>query len=611
MMGNLPYLVPVVSFVVFAYFLAYASVSPGAFIERLRALQWQRPAATAIAGGLLSLAAAYRCFTIGTDQLVSYNSDRYRDGTSSLHTFLTYGGATDLGKWIDTALNVSPWIDMTLYAGILLVPLLCLAIIGMTRRQRHFAITSLVVLLFTLATPLAMALFYLWPGMKYFRHLGLVSPLVRVLLCFVAGIGFDWLIHQRGRRLAVAGTVLSAILIAMGLYAFTLSLDHAQTTRLVDAISTSAVGRPEHMQFADVVARRLWHTTLTAGVAAILVGFGAIALSTPWLASKPRASMAWVSLVLLFAGTEVYAFKFEYLVDRSEIVPESDRFVTRPAAMEFPARREVSLKSLAVGRTSPRLAATIDFSSMFAMRLQGRASTGAQYWSNNMFVFVDEAGSTFQVDSWLKPFDELIRMYWHWPIHESTGFPPDVDLNDFHFPMDHPATGRVTGVTAGKIRFFSHAYAVESLDSFPPLMTDPGYAGNTLLVVEPQDAERSSARLRPWKPADSLSADDAQPLMARVERFDANTLRIAVDNPGAPSWMTYADIWHPSWRASVNGKTVPIYRANLAYKAVPLESGANVVEFRFGSREFSVLAALMAANAAFWIAATAWLAIRS
>jgi hypothetical protein len=104
-----------------------------------------------------------------------------------------------------------------------------------------------------------------------------------------------------------------------------------------------------------------------------------------------------------------------------------------------------------------------------------------------------------------------------------------------------------------------------------------------------------------------VSADDSRALTYRIEQFDANTLRLAVSNPGPPAWMVYADVWDPLWRASVNGRSVPIYRANVAYKAVALESGSNLVEFRFGSRAWSVLAALLAVNAALWIALTGWL----
>ena len=80
MLGSLPYLIPVVSFVVAAYFASYGASNPRVFHQQYRRLRWGWPAVLAMAGGAISLAAAYVCFTIGTGQLVSYNAYRNADG---------------------------------------------------------------------------------------------------------------------------------------------------------------------------------------------------------------------------------------------------------------------------------------------------------------------------------------------------------------------------------------------------------------------------------------------------------------------------------------------------------------------------------------------------
>src|SRR5581483_11721081 len=145
--------------------------------------RWGGAAVVAVLVGAATVAAAYFCFTIGTRELVSYNAFRNPDGSNTLAVFLTYGGATDLLKWIDTALNLSPWMDMTLYSGILLLPLCLLGTTVVDKSRLHLLLVTIVLLLFTLGTFVSTALFYLWPGMKFFRHIGLVSPLVRVFLC--------------------------------------------------------------------------------------------------------------------------------------------------------------------------------------------------------------------------------------------------------------------------------------------------------------------------------------------------------------------------------------------------------------------------------------------
>ena len=198
--GNLPYFIPLTSFVVFSYFAFYAATNRTLVWNRLRSLRWDARAVAAIAGGALSLAGVYTCVVLGTDQLVNYNVGRSASGTTSLSYFLSYGGFTDLWKWSDLVLRISPAMDTTLYAGILLAPLLLSGLIVVDRRRLHLVLTAGMLLLFTLSTPISRFAYYGWPGMRYFRHIGLVSSLVKVLFCFVAAIGFERLFAAGATR---------------------------------------------------------------------------------------------------------------------------------------------------------------------------------------------------------------------------------------------------------------------------------------------------------------------------------------------------------------------------------------------------------------------------
>jgi hypothetical protein len=60
----------------------------------------------------------------------------------------------------------------------------------------------------------------------------------------------------------------------------------------------------------------------------------------------------------------------------------------------------------------------------------------------------------------------------------------------------------------------------------------------------------------------------------------------------------------------VNGRPVPVYRAEMAYKAVSLDQGENLVQFDYGSAWFSMLTMVFAANAAGWLIGVAWLMVR-
>jgi hypothetical protein len=280
--------------------------------------------------------------------------------------------------------------------------------------------------------------------------------------------------------------------------------------------------------------------------------------------------------------------------------------------MTYQPRRDLDVRAALI--RSGRLRATLTFNRVLRNSLQGRAARGTQYWTNHAFFFTDEAGSSFRMDSWLRPLDQLMRMYWDAPIDDGAAPPTGMDLGQLTFPIARPGAGAVVGVSADKIRLYSTAYSVATPADLVPVMTDASYAGNMLFVLslDIEPGEAPTVRIQPWTREQPLSADDSRPLSYEVLRFDANTLTLRVANPDAsPGWLSYADVWHPSWRATVNGKRVPVYRANMAYKAVPIEGGENLVEFRFGSRLFSALAAFASLNAAAWLMGLALFVTRS
>ena len=242
----------------------------------------------------------------------------------------------------------------------------------------------------------------------------------------------------------------------------------------------------------------------------------------------------------------------------------------------------------------------------------GRGARGTIYWTNHAFFFTDEAGSSFRMDSWLRPVDRLMRTAWGAPLDQTT-LPATMDLGRLRFPVERAGIAAIAGVTADKIRFFSRAYSVASPAETARIVRDRAYYGN-LLFVSDAAAAAAAGSLAPerWTSAHDLAADDSRALPYEVLRFDANRLTIKVTNDNeTPGWMSYADAWHPSWRARVNGRDTPVYAGNLAYKAIPIQGGENLIEFRFGSRWFSALSALAALNAAFWLAAVAVLMWRA
>jgi hypothetical protein len=77
----------------------------------------------------------------------------------------------------------------------------------------------------------------------------------------------------------------------------------------------------------------------------------------------------------------------------------------------------------------------------------------------------------------------------------------------------------------------------------------------------------------PRAPVDAASTAGS----ARVLEWRADRVRIEAET-SAPGHLVLVDAWASGWRASVDGAAAPLLRANVAFRAVPLEPGRHVVE---------------------------------
>lgn len=97
----------------------------------------------------------------------------------------------------------------------------------------------------------------------------------------------------------------------------------------------------------------------------------------------------------------------------------------------------------------------------------------------------------------------------------------------------------------------------------------------------------------------------------RVLQFDANRLKLNVEVPDKnPVWLMYSDVWHPDWKAQINGVATKIFKANLAYKAVELFPGINTVEFEFTSPKINLLYRILGLMSFVWLGIIGYLFYR-
>ena len=72
----------------------------------------------------------------------------------------------------------------------------------------------------------------------------------------------------------------------------------------------------------------------------------------------------------------------------------------------------------------------------------------------------------------------------------------------------------------------------------------------------------------------------ADPGTARLVRYASTEIVIEVDAPSG-GILVLNDVWHPWWRATVDGVDTEILRANVIFRAVPVPPGKHTVRFTF------------------------------
>ena len=588
--GGLPYFLPVISLVIFLYFAFYFVFNRGDGLQKIGKINFGWP--FFIVSGILAILflSLYLFMKTGTNQIVNYTL-RSREGFVPLDVFLTHGGELSWRTWLEMIFGISPGLDYTLYIGISCIPFILLGLIFNTnKRNIHFALTTLVLLLFGMGTPVSMLFYYCWPKMDYFRHLALVAPVVKVFLCFLAGFGFDALFFREPRWFMPRGMKAALIIMSLLLlrYFFILwnlpeSGNYAYFIQAIKAIVPDRLPDFQGLLSNEVLlAFLLKRTALFVLSASLLLGAGLL------LRASVKGLFLLLVAVLVFHGADLYSYK--YYETRLKTVPLDDALyqITEFHPMPYAQRRNA-----AWDKNNPR----------FNLLEKLPVKSGVLYWTIHAFLFNDELGSRFKTDYWLLPLDQYMKAYWGQPINDSSivplGLVYPVRLD---FPLNHPGALKISGVTEDKIQFFSQADFCRSDEMIASFITEPAYNGDRLFLSAQNTNNNQNRIPAPAGANMEISADKRLYLPYQVRRFDCNNLVLTTDTKEIQSsWLLYSDVWHPFWRATVNGKETTVFKANLAYKAVKLEKGFNTVHFYYKSNFVSSMHYVFGINSLFWL----------
>lgn len=153
------------------------------------------------------------------------------------------------------------------------------------------------------------------------------------------------------------------------------------------------------------------------------------------------------------------------------------------------------------------------------------------------------------------------------------------------YPLNHPDLRVVGGWRVGERRI--------ELTLYENLAVRPRYylVGN-VRVIPPQREDRSresfvkNAALTPFTDlieCDDCSAINEGGLVAVSVVHASNTAYTFTVETQAPRWFVFGQTMLPGWRASIDGATAVIYRANYLNQAVYVPAGQHRIEFRFGA----------------------------
>jgi hypothetical protein len=580
-LGNLPYTFPVTTLVLCLYALFYMICQGQQTVCWIKTMRWHLLVPVILLLVSLTIYGIYVTGNLGVNEIVRYNMGRNSDGSTTLEGFLNYAQNLNLEKWNELVYRISPAMDFTLYIGLLGG---IMAVFGglchLRRKTCPLFLTTIILLLFSHGTIIAKIFYYLWPMMKYFRHLSLITPLIKLFLIFIAGCGLEAIyLYEKHRRYKLIWGGIAALqiffLYKISMITWSLHLGQNTTIQALDPMLYSGIGglpRLEPLFHPQVLTPRLWQAI------GFLTGTCALWMLLPFIRSHQSRRLALL-IFCVFQLVDVTAYKLSETRLRTASLPDELLPILQFQDMPYQKRRDLDF-----WENNPR--ADI----LFAL-----PTPDVLYWSTYAFLFKDQVGHILRTEHWLKPMDQFLRIFW-----EPKGF----------IPVDEEKLGssivtvlKLMGHAEDKVQFFNQAITFDHKHQqhMRNFLAHPEYQGNIPLVIMPVDPANPDHTLPipiTFIPSENVRLN----LPYQIRRFDANNLIIETHNPHKnPVWLVISDTWHPYWHATVDGKPTRVYQANIAYKAVRIEAGEHQIHLHFGSWLMNLLQHIWGINALLWV----------
>lgn len=485
--------------------------------------------------------------------------DRSDLGTS-LHTFLNYGGHPSASEFAGLLINGWPifgkWSgssDQSIYVGLLPLAMFVWALVRV--RSPCFlalAIATVTILWLSLGDIFAASCYYL-PGVRYFRHVGLLYAFAKILVLICSGFGLeDFLETARNRDLLVCGLVLLAVCDLFGAL--------HETAALRNKLAGRGGGLVPNL---FVVRAAAYLSILGLGIATSYLKHRRARLPGNWWYAPQALTRLGLLLLLAFLfdigsfnlASYYYHYKPSVMLAKEVFTVERPHFVEqrsdRPTSER--ARKGLELvqeiRDAMPGDYAFELLQFSPCRSYFygVLHSQGVAellAAGKDRAPSNVILALDE--------------QELKKA---------------VDQKE----QDH-AFLRVVGCEAPRLRLVANAVWVKSAQEAEEAIRQVRDLDQVVVL-----RDRSGGDV-PATPQPSKQSEEGT---IKVIAFQPDQLELEADvtNPGG-AYLVYANSFHPDWRATVDGSSADILEAYRAFQAVRLEPGNHRIKLAFRDQPF-------------------------
>ncbi len=477
-----------------------------------------------------------------------------QSGVTDLHTFLTYAPDIGLAKFvrlINPIPNILTDIDLSLYAGVFALPLF---IYGLIYRRNLVQVACLVVVVVLGAaslgkiTPVAELLYNYFPLMKYYRHIGYIVYSYHIFVPILAGYGLDcawdrfasWKDGQKSTIRRVPGFPYSLLFLLAGMwgcavyggYNYAHSISHYCAE--IKGITPSA-------DFAGPIT--------AVSIAVLLL----ILMLFPFAFRKrdDDATMAVrIRLMVIGLATFLCLDMFAFQISQTLVLYKGSTLVRK-----------------LFGSDGIRVARYVFQKQRTFLPPSGRAS---------LATFLPSDGANYTIACDLLQWDPCI------PLHK-------IEMISSHIATFIEVKGGVIGIEKGeniasetrnclgwetdKLKVLTKVRLVSNPSDALAMIRIAQDISLVPVIIGEQQVQGEKN--------DSSSALFGHPSIEVLDYW-ANEIKMKVLAPqDRPAWLYYAEAWHPDWRAYVNGRPVPVLRANYAVKAVKLDRGPNEVYMVF------------------------------